>query len=97
MPPPRRPDPEPLETDDVKVVVVGTAMWLVALLLTVVFHDRLADDGRGDWVWITLAGFLLGLVALRHAIRRRAAMRREAAASEPTRAASAGTDSRPTR
>ena len=76
MPPPRRPDPEPLETDDVKVVLVGTALWLLALVVTAVFHDRLADDDRGDWVWIALAGFLLGLVALRHVLRRRAAMRR---------------------
>jgi uncharacterized protein DUF2530 len=85
MPPPRRPDPEPLETDDVKVVVVGTAVWFVALVLTTVFHSRLADDGRGDWVWIALAGFLLGLVALRHAVRRRAAMRRDAAATATPR------------
>jgi hypothetical protein len=79
MPPPRRPDPPPLETDDVRVALVGTAVWLVALLLTLVFHGWLADHGNGDWVWIALCGFGLGLVAIRYFLRRRAALRREAA------------------
>jgi hypothetical protein len=80
MPPPRRPDPPPLETDDVKVAFVGTAVWLVALLLALVFHGQLADHGHGDWVWIALAGFGLGLVAIRYFLRRRKAIRRDAAA-----------------
>jgi hypothetical protein len=54
-------------------------VWLVALVLTLVFHDRLSDHGRGDWAWIALAGFGLGLVAIRYFLRRRAALRREAA------------------
>ncbi|MEO6206199.1 MAG: hypothetical protein ABIO67_12595 [Mycobacteriales bacterium] len=30
---PRRPDPEPLETDDVRLVAVGTGLWAVALVV----------------------------------------------------------------
>ncbi len=79
MPPPRRPDPPPLETNEVRVAYIGTAVWLAGLVLTLVFHDRLADHGHGDWVWIALCGFGLGLVAIRYFVRRRAALRREAA------------------
>jgi hypothetical protein len=74
--PPRRPAPEPLETDDVTVVVVGTALWLVGLVVTLVLHDRLDRSGRGDWVWIMCAGVLLGLLGLRHVRRRRSALAR---------------------
>jgi O-antigen/teichoic acid export membrane protein len=70
MPPPRRPDPEPLETDDVRVVAIGTAIWVLALIATLVFHDRLADHGNGDWAWIALAGAFLGLLGLRYVRRR---------------------------
>ena len=59
------------------VVTVGTALWAVALLLTLVFHGTLEDHGNGDWVWVALAGFLLGLLGLQH-VRRRAARLRSA-------------------
>ena len=50
--PERRPAPEPIATDEVRVVAVGTALFAIGLVLTLIFHDRLEDDGRGDWVWI---------------------------------------------
>jgi hypothetical protein len=85
---PRRPAPEPLQTDEVRVVMVGTALFALGLVLTLAFHGRLADDGRGDWVWITVCGVLLGLVGIRSVRRRRDALRREAASDPSTR----GTD-----
>jgi hypothetical protein len=60
-----------METDDVRVVALGTGLWLVALAATLVFHDRLAEHDNGDWVWVALAGVFLGLVGLRHVRRRR--------------------------
>jgi hypothetical protein len=69
-----------METDDVLVVTVGTALWAVGLVLTLLLHDRLADDGNCDWVWIMAAGLFLGLVGIRHVRRRRAFLRREAPA-----------------
>jgi O-antigen/teichoic acid export membrane protein len=81
MPPPRRPDPEPLESDEVRVVIVGTVLWFLGLALALAFHGPLADRGHGDWVWTLLAGSLLGLVGLRYVVRRRAALRRDAADS----------------
>jgi len=60
-----------METDDVRVVALGTVLWVIALVATLVFHDRLADQGNDDWVWIALAGVFLGFVGLRHVRRRR--------------------------
>src|SRR3954469_24993978 len=77
MPAPRRPDPEPLETDDVRIVALGTALWTLALAAALVFHDRLAEHGNGDWVWTSLAGSFLGLLGLRYVRRRRLATARD--------------------
>jgi hypothetical protein len=60
-----------METDDVRIVALGTVLWLIALVATLVFHDRLAEQGNDDWVWIALAGVFLGFVGLRHVRRRR--------------------------
>ena len=76
MPTTRRSDPEPLETNDVAIVTVGTVLWGVALLAALVFHDRLADGGNEGWIWIFLAGTFLGLIGVRYVRRRRAAIRR---------------------
>ena len=75
-PAPRRPDPEPLEADDVAIVTAGTVLWGVALLVAVVLWDRLVDGGNENWTWIFLAGAFLGLIGIRHVRRRRAALRR---------------------
>ena len=60
----RRPDPEPLRTNDRVAVLVGIGLWAVALVATLVVHDRLAAEGRGWWSWTALAGIGLGLVGL---------------------------------
>ncbi len=61
------------------MVTVGTVLFALGVVLTVAFHGRLADDGRGDWVWIMVCGVFLGLVGLRTVRRRRDAVRRESA------------------
>lgn len=73
---PRRPDPEPLRTDDVTAVTVGTVAWGVLLVVLVALHGRLEDSGRESWVWVAAAGFGLGLIGIRHVRRRRAALAR---------------------
>jgi MFS family permease len=85
MPPPRRPDPEPLETDDVAIVAVGTGLFFAALAVSLLLHGRLTHAGNGGWVWIFLTGGCLGLVGLVYVRRRRAQQRARAAApADPT-------------
>ena len=85
MAPPRRPDPEPLRTDDVTAVTVGTVAWAVLLVVLLVMRDRLEDDGRGSWVWIAVAGLGLGVYGVWH-VRRRRAARERAGRDRPTTA-----------
>ena len=56
---PGPPDLEPLQVDTVRVVLVGTAIWLVALVLTLVVPD-LRSGARSWWPWAALAGTVLG-------------------------------------
>lgn len=61
---PTRPAPPPLQVNAGTVVAVGTVVWFAAFVLVLVFHGRLVDAGHGDWLWITLAGWALGLIGL---------------------------------
>jgi Protein of unknown function (DUF2530) len=60
----RRPDPEPLRTNDRTTVLAGIGLWAVALVVTLVLHGRLEDEGRGWWTWTALAGIVLGGLGL---------------------------------
>jgi hypothetical protein len=66
----RRPDPPPIETNDLRVVATGTALWAVALVVTLLFHARLRHDGHLWWIAACAWGFGLGLVGLRYTRRR---------------------------
>jgi hypothetical protein len=60
----RRSDPEPVKTDDRKAVLVGIALWLVALAVLLLFVQPVLDSGHGWWLWMCAAGLALGLVGL---------------------------------
>lgn len=76
--PPARPEPEPMQTDDVRVVLVGTAAWVLALLVLAVL--RLADVGdvRGWWLGMCAYGIALGVVGVLVCRRRQQAIARDA-------------------
>ncbi len=77
----RRPDPPPLPTDDRRFVAAGTALWGLALLVSLVFAGRLADSGKLWLLGTCASGFGLGLVGLVYVRRRAAAIARDAAAA----------------
>ena len=69
---PRRPDPEPLETNDRPVVLVGITLWAVAFVVLVVFfRDDLRRHDAEWWLWTCLIGIALGLYGLYFDARRR--------------------------
>ncbi len=79
-----RPDPAPLEIDDVKVVEVITAAWVLALVVLLVL--RLAgEDVRGWWMGMCGYGIALGLYGVRYCRRRHEAMARDAVRGIPQR------------
>ena len=70
----RRAAPEPLETNDVALIVAGTALWGVALVGLLIWQPT---GGRMErWWWIAAAGFALGLVGIRYVVRRHRALDR---------------------
>jgi len=73
----QRPDPPPLETDDVRIVAAGTVLWAVALVVLLVL--KAAGTDVHDW-WLVMCayGAGLGLFGVRFCRRRR-----DAIASQP--------------
>jgi uncharacterized membrane protein len=66
----RRPDPPPFATNDRATILVGIGLWLVVLVLTLVFHGRLADEGRAWWTWTAVSGIAGGALGLLYVTRR---------------------------
>jgi hypothetical protein len=79
----RRPDPEPLETNDVAIVTLGTAAWAVALVAILLLGGGLDDGHQESWAWVCAAGVFLGLIGIRYVRRRRAALRAESGTRRP--------------
>ncbi len=72
MPGPAKQAPPPLRVDTVRVVLAGTALWVVALVVLLVLGDRVDRM----WTWtcvagIALAGVGLGVMRLQGQIGRR--------------------------
>ena len=78
----RRPDPPPLETNDVAIVAGGTVLWAVALVAVVI--ARLAGaDVHAWWIAMCACGTGLGIIGVRYCRRRRDAIARDAGAAHP--------------
>lgn len=73
-----RPDPLPLEGDNVRTVFAGTALWAVALVVLVVLLVTDLVDVRGWWLGMCGYGIALGLVGTWYCRRREAAIARDA-------------------
>lgn len=60
----------PLDPPTVPFAIGGIIVWAVLGLVLLLFKDTLADHGHTDWLWVCVAGFLLGfpgwLVMIRH-------------------------------
>ncbi|MEV8253345.1 DUF2530 domain-containing protein [Rhodoglobus sp. NPDC076762] len=60
----RRPDPEPVQTDDRKAMLVGMALWVLGLALLLLFIEPLNEAGNLWWLWTAVAGLVLGFIGL---------------------------------
>lgn len=67
--PPRR--LKKLDLDGVQVGYVGTATWAVLAVASTLLHGQLEAHGVLWWRDVTYAGFVLGLIGLRHVLARR--------------------------
>jgi len=80
--------PPPLEANDQVVIWVGTAGWVVALVVLLIVRDSL-PPGQRWWIWTCLCGIAFGLFAswyvprLKRGRARAAARRAETGQSAP--------------
>ncbi|MCW4386160.1 DUF2530 domain-containing protein [Salinibacterium sp. SYSU T00001] len=66
----RRPDPEPVDTDDRKPMIVGLLAWLVALGAVLVAKPLFGTEIPTMWLWSCIAGIVLGSLGLAYTQRR---------------------------
>lgn len=59
-PGPHKQAPPPLRVDTVRVVLIGTALWAVALVVLLLLGDRVDPV----WVWTCVAGIVLAGIGL---------------------------------
>nr|WP_246406358.1 DUF2530 domain-containing protein [Modestobacter versicolor] len=60
VPAPTRPSPPPLRVDTARVVLVGIAVWAVALVVLLVLGDRVDRV----WTWTCVAAIVLAVLGL---------------------------------
>ena len=60
----------PMETNDVLIVGIGTALFAVAFLILLPMRASLERSGHGRWPWIALSGVVLGLFGWLYCRRR---------------------------
>ena len=61
---------KPLDLSGIPSVIVGIIAWAVAFVVVLIFRDDLKKDGNDWWLWVTVAGFGLGLIGLWYCRRR---------------------------
>ena len=71
----RTEDVAPVDVDGVQVVAVGSAAWVVALVVVLVDHAELVASGRQWWITTALLGLALALPGMGYCLRRRSRIR----------------------
>jgi ABC-type nickel/cobalt efflux system permease component RcnA len=61
---------KPLDLSGIPTVIVGIIAWAVAFVVLLIFRDELKEHGLEWWLWVTVAGFGLGLIGLWYCRRR---------------------------
>jgi heme A synthase len=69
--PERKPDPPPLQTNDVRAVAVGIGLWVVLLIVLAFLHPTLQRHHTTWWYGVCVAGIVLGMLGLWQVSRRR--------------------------
>ncbi|MDA1362249.1 DUF2530 domain-containing protein [Glycomyces luteolus] len=59
---PELPAPKAVKMRMAPIAAIGTLLWAVALLLTQIFREELADAGREWWAACALTGVVIGIL-----------------------------------
>ncbi|MEU4827512.1 DUF2530 domain-containing protein [Actinomadura sp. NPDC023710] len=85
MSPPRRPDPPPMQTNDVRIAAAGALAWAVALVVLLIVGLPAEDRW---WLWVCGAGIVIGLFGVWYTPRLQAGRARQEADRAAKREAS---------
>ncbi|WP_327587693.1 DUF2530 domain-containing protein [Nonomuraea sp. NBC_00507] len=55
------PNPEPIKTNDVATIAVGTALWAVALVVLLIFRPAPENEW---WIWTCATGVGFGFLGM---------------------------------
>lgn len=66
----RLPDPPPVVTDDRKAILVGLAVWVVALIVALALAIFSANQAAWTVLWTCAVGIVLGGAGLLYTHRR---------------------------
>ena len=80
-----RPDPGPLQTNDVVIIAIGTAAWTIGLVVLLVLRATGTAEVRDWWLGMCGYGIALGVYGMYYARRRHLAIERDAALGIPPR------------
>lgn len=72
----RRPNPDPVRTDDRAAIVAGLALWAIAAVVLLIFMKPLLASGHGWWLWTCIGGIGIGFGGLVYTHRREQRQRR---------------------
>jgi drug/metabolite transporter superfamily protein YnfA len=53
-----------MRVDSQRVLLIGTGMWLVALIVLLPFWSWLGRHDHRSWLWTCVAGVVLGLIGI---------------------------------
>ncbi|MFI0409865.1 DUF2530 domain-containing protein [Actinomadura sp. 3N508] len=83
---PRRPDPPPMQTNDVRIAAAGAAAWAVAFVVLLIVG--LPSEDRW-WLWVCATGFASGMFGVWYVPRLQARRASQEAARAAQRKAGA--------
>jgi hypothetical protein len=66
---------QPVDDDGVRIVAIGTVVWLVAGIVCLAQRSRLVERGTEWWLWTCVVGVGLGVGMLVYMRRRASAYR----------------------
>ena len=60
----------PLDVDGVKTFKIGTAAFVIALIVCLALNQGLTEHGQQWWIWTCVTGIVIGLLGIVYTTRR---------------------------
>lgn len=68
-------DTKPLDVDGVTAAIAGTIAFALGFVVLLFFRTQLAQNDASWWLYVCVAGSVMGLIGIAYTTKRRAAYR----------------------